>query len=56
MYPGNAEKIGTEKKSDMVTGEDIKYTSALWDAGRETGRATNKWLRSEVRISDMGPL
>ena len=49
MYRGNAEKIRAEKKkSDMVTGEDIKYTSAVWEAGRKGKRATNKWSRSEV--------
>jgi len=32
----------------MVTGEDIKYTSAVWEAGRKGRRATNKWSRSEV--------
>ena len=48
MYRGNAEKIGTEKKSDMVTGEDIKYRSAVWEGGGKGKGATNKWSCSEV--------
>lgn len=45
---GMQRKQEPKKKRDMVTGEDIKYTSAVWEAGWKGKRATNKWPRSEV--------